>query len=138
MIPEKSMLLVSSHREGVPTFRMMPLTNDCPYLEAVYIPQVKAIVVFLKHAIEGLHMVPKIDDSGDMIQRIKGGAKDQSPYKQERKLLKVSHECYIYNPPEIENFIKIFAHNSEFDYKQFMTEPKATIIEPEKSKIIIP
>lgn len=138
MIPEKSMLLISSHREGVPTFRMMPLTNDCPYLEAVYIPQVKAIVVFLKHSIEGLHMVPKIDDNGDTMMRIKGGAKDQSPYKQERKMLKVSHECYIYNPPEIESFIKMFAYNQDFNYTQFIVEPKASIITPETQKIIMP
>lgn len=141
MTIEKSMLLISSMRDGAPTFRMMPLTNDCPYVEVVYVPQAKAAVVFLKHAVEGLHMVPQLDSNGDM-QRAPKPRQDGNPYKQERKLLTTSHECYITVKEEIINFVEMFAVNTEFDYKKFMVEPVAKqespIIMPETPRIITP
>lgn len=138
MTVEKSMLLITSHREGVPTFRMMPLTNECPYSEVIYIPQAKALVIFHKHTVEGLHMVPALDGNGDPVRNPKAGPKD-NPYKQERKLLTTPHESYIQHVPEIGDFVAMFAYNSEFDYKKFMADPVKPLIEtPETPKIILP
>lgn len=135
------MLLISSFRDGAPTFRMMPLTKDCPYGEVVYVPQAKALVVFHKHTVEGLHMVPKLDDNGDSVRAPKPRA-DGNPYKQERKTLTTPHESYLTSKPEIEQFVEMIAYNSEFDYKKFMVEPEAKpasqIIMPETPKIISP
>jgi hypothetical protein len=141
MTIEKSMLLISSFRDGAPTFRMIPLTKDCPYGEVIYVPQAKAIVIFHKHTVEGLHMVPKLDDNGDSVRAVKPRA-DGNPYRQERKTLTTPHESYLTFKPEIEQFVEMFAYNSEFDYKKFMVEPKAEpasqIIMPEKPHIITP
>ena len=135
---EKSMMLVSSQREGAPTFRLIPLTQDCPYGEVVYIPQAKVLAIFQKYSVEGLHVVPKLDDNGDPKRAPKPRA-DGNPYMQERKVLTIPQDCYISNPPEIDTFIALFAINPEFDYKVFMTEPKAAIIEqPGAPKIILP
>jgi hypothetical protein len=141
MTVEKSMLLISSFRDGAPTFRMMPLTKDCPYGEVVYVPQAKALVVFHKHTVEGLHMVPKLDDNGDSVRALKPRA-DGNPYKQERKTLTTPHESYLTDKSEIEMFVSMFGYNSEFDYKRFMIEPKAapeSLIQTiETPKIILP
>lgn len=124
MIAEKSMFLTSSYRDKAPTFRMIPGSIDCPFLEAVYIPQAKALVIFLKDKVEGLHMVPKIDDNGDPVRALKPRS-DGSPYKQERKVLTTSHEAYISQKEEIKTFVKTFASNAlEFDYEKFMVEPQ--------------
>jgi len=141
MTIEKSMLLISSFRDGAPTFRMIPLTKDCPYGEVIYVPQARAIVVFHKHAVQGLHMVPQLDGNGDPVRATKPRA-DGNPYKQERKMLTTPHEAYITDKSEIEMFVDMFAFNSEFDYKKFMIEPVAkqesAIIAPEKPSIIMP
>jgi len=134
----KSMMAISSHRDGAPTFRMLPISLDCPYGEVVYVPQVKALVVFHKHTVEGLHMVPKLDDNGDPVRAAKP-ISDGNPYKQERKALTTPHESYITHVPEIEQFMQMFMINDKFDYKAFMVEPKAPIVEEvQKPKIILP
>lgn len=124
MIAEKTMLLISSYRDKAPTFRMIPGSNDCPYLEAIYIPQAQALVIFLKEKVEGLHMVPKLDDNGDPIRALKPRA-DGNPHKQERKLLTTSHEAYISQKEEIKEFVKTFAINAEkFDFEKYMVSPQ--------------
>lgn len=135
---QKSMLLISSERKGFPTFRMIPLTIDCPFGEIVYVPDAKALQILYKHTVEGLHMMPKLDDNGEPIINAKA-PKGSNPYKQERKTLSVPQDAYIYNPTEIEEFVQMFAVNDTFNYKIFMEEPKAPIIEtPESPKLILP
>lgn len=140
---EKSMLLISSFREGAPTFRMIPITLNCPYGEVIFIPQARTIAIFHKHSVEGLHMVPKLDENGDMIRHPKGTK--EKPYKEERKSLNVPHEAYITDRAEIEQFVEMFAINgTTFDYKKYIVDPKApqetkAIIEaPETPKLILP
>lgn len=135
MSEKRSMLLISSRRDGAPTFRMMPIESDCPFIEAVYVPQAQALVVFHKHAVEGLHMVPQLDGNGDPVRATKPRA-DGNPYKQERKTLSTSHEAYITEKEEIKNFVKMFAANPDFDYEKFMVTPQ--IVMPETPKIITP
>lgn len=134
MIAEKSMLLITSQREGAPTFRMMPLSNECPFIEGVYEPRAMALVLFYKHQVQGLHMVPQIDSNGEMVRAPKP-AKDGNPYKQERKLLSTAHEAYITDKKEIADFISMIAYNQDFDYKKFVVDPKIQMDQP---KIIMP
>jgi len=135
---QKSMLLISSERSGYPTFRMIPLTIDCPFGEIVFVPDARALQILYKHTVEGLHMMPKLDDNGNPMINAKA-PKGSNPYKQERKTLSVPQDAYIHNPKEIEEFVEMFAINDKFDYKIFMVEPKAPIIEqPEIPKLILP
>lgn len=136
MIPAKSMLLISSQRQGVPTFRMMPLTEDCPFIEAVYEPRAMALIIFYKHQVEGLHMVDQIDGNGDSVRALKPRASG-NPNKEERKMLRTAHETYITNKAEIQYFVMLMAHNQEFNYAQFMVDPKLAVA-TETSKIILP
>lgn len=135
MSVEKNMLLISSRRDGAPTFRLMPVKIDCPYIEAVYIPQATALVIFHKHQVEGFHMFPSLDSNGDPVKTAKAKA-NGNPYKEERKLLKTAHETYITEKEEIKAFVKLFAVNEDFDFEKFMTAPQ--IITPEKPNIIVP
>lgn len=133
MSSQKSMMVVSSRREGAPTFRMFPINNDCPYIEACYIPQAKALVIFHKHQVQGLHMVPQLDSNGDPVRALKPRA-NGSEFKEERKNLVTAHESYITEKSEIREFVDYFAFNS-LNYEKFMIEP--TIITPEQPKIIL-
>jgi hypothetical protein len=133
MSSEKSMMVVTSRRDGAPTFRMLPISNECPFIEACYIPQAKALVIFHKHQVQGLHMVPQLDSNGDPIRSLKPRANGVE-FKEERKNLVTAHESYITEKFEIKYFVDYFACN-DFNYDKFMVEP--TIITPEQPKIIL-
>lgn len=129
------MLLVSGFREGAPTFKMIPLSLDCPFGEVVYIPSAKVLLILHKHTVEGLHMVPRLDDNGDPVRAAKPRA-DGNPYKQERKTLNLPQDSYINDKEQIKAFVNMFATNADFDYAKFMVDP--AIITPETPKIIMP
>lgn len=133
MSSEKSMMVVTSTRAGAPTFRMLPINNECPYIEVCYIPQAEALVIFHKHQVQGFHAVPQLDSNGDSVRALKPRA-NGSEFKEERKMLSTSHEFYITEKSEIKDFVNYFAFNS-FNYEKFMI--KSTIITPEQPKIIL-
>jgi len=127
---QKSMLLISSRRDNAPTFRLIPVINDTPFLEGIYIPQASAMVLFYKHQVDGFHMLPTLDSNGDPVRSVKGSKNaGGESYKQERKMLKTAHEVYLSDKKEIEDFVNMFAVNAaDFDYKKFMVAP--SIIKP--------
>jgi len=112
--PEPSMMLTTSAWAKISSFSLMPITNDCPFVECLYNPMAKTLAIIGKTKKDTFHMVPRLDDNGSP-QEIKGGT--------ERKQQRVSQESYteyyITEREEVENFIKKFAVNhAEFDYKK--------------------
>lgn len=115
------MLIHSTWKDGK-TFKMIPVTEDCPYLECIYDSQVKVLAVVSTLSKDTFHMVPKLDANGDPEMR-KSPGRDGLPYKQERRTLETYNEYYIENPEDITTFINRFAVNaSEFDYTQYIKE----------------
>ncbi len=112
---EKTMMLVKSSWQESQTFRMIPLTESCPYVECIFDPDTKVFVVISKIKKTALHMLPKLDDYGQSITGTKG-------IKQERHKIEVFQEFYLEDMTAIEELIKIFSVNNKFDYKSFMTE----------------
>lgn len=133
MIPEKSMMAVTSQWGEGKTFRMIPLTEDCPFLEVIYDPMSKALVLLTRLQKEGFHMVSKIDDNGEPIRSPKAAAGNPDPYKKERKALHTSHEAYITEKEEIISFVKLFLYNDSYDFQKFMV---SSTIQPVKNPII--
>ncbi len=100
------------------TFKLMPVTLDCPYMEALYHPSAQMLVVFSKTMKENYEMLPKLDQEGEMI-KAKKPKRNGAPMQEERRLLKVPQEFYMINRKEQEAFIELFATNTkEFDYKK--------------------
>ena len=98
--------------EEKPTFRMLPLTNDCPYLECIFDPANKILAVISKIEKKTYTMVPRIDDNGDVVM-IKGGKPrpNNKQYKEERRQLESYQEFYIEKPEEIHKFVGMFGLN---------------------------
>ncbi len=120
---EKSMLLITSSWQKEPTFKMIPLALDCPYVECIYIPQNKVLAVISKTPKQNMTMVPKLDDNGDPMF-LKEGRKrqDGTPYKEERRIVDSYQEYYIEKREEIMDFVSMFADNiNGFDYGQYLT-----------------
>jgi hypothetical protein len=68
---EKNMMLVASEWNGKPTFRTMPMTADCPYVECIFDPESKVFVVISKTKRNTLQMLPKLDEYGQPTQGTK-------------------------------------------------------------------
>ena len=112
---ENTMMLVQSTWTDKQTFRMIPITESCPYVECIFDPDTKVFVVISKIRKVSLHMLPKVDDYGQPVAGTKG-------MKQERHKIEVSQEFYLEDKNEIEELIKLFAVNTKFNYKKFMAE----------------
>lgn len=115
----KSMLLISSFWNGMPTFRMIPTTLDCPYTEVIFINGVqKGMSVIGKTFYDKLQLVPKLDEKGMQIpQRING----QDGFVMQRITLQTPNEYQLLFKEEWIEFIKLFASNeATFDYLKFI------------------
>jgi|688.fasta_scaffold05035_13 hypothetical protein len=120
-----SMMLVSGTFQNIPTFRMIPLTKECPYVEAYYNPMYNVLGIVSLNKKAALHLTNKLDDNGDPILRKDFKAREeqkQSPYKQHKVTLENYEEFFITNRDEIKWFIEKFAANmNEFDYSKYLT-----------------
>ncbi len=115
---EKSMMLVKSSWQENQTFRLIPITDNCPYVECIFDPGTKVFVIISKTTKQSLHMLPKLDDYGQVITGTKGT-------KQDRHKIEVFQEFYIENAEAITEIVEHFAINAKkFNYKSFMAEEK--------------
>jgi len=125
---EKSMILVQSSWQETQTFRMIPITESCPYVECIYDPGTNVFVVILKTTKTTLHMLPKLDEYGMAITGSKGT-------KQDRNKIDVFQEFYLEDQAGIIDIIELFAVNAKkFDYKSFMGTTPEKISETKKEK----
>ncbi len=116
-----NMLLITSSWGPAKTFKMIPISKDCPYNECIFDVQQKVLAIISKESKESLHMLPKLNEQGD-VSRLKIGKKENGKdYAEERKALVTFYEYYMEDKAEIEKFILHFAVNcSDFDYKQYI------------------
>ena len=56
----KTMMLVQATWQESQTFRMIPTSSDCPYVECIFDPGTKVFVIISKIKKVTLHMLPKI------------------------------------------------------------------------------
>ena len=132
----KNMLVVTSTFRGAKSFNLVPATEECPYVEAMFDPSTGILAVISKVMKQSYHMIPKIDDNGDVL-RVKGSPREGGKtVREERRLVDTFSEFYITDKEEIENFINIFGINAEsFDYAQYTN---VDVNKVEKSPIIMP
>lgn len=127
---QPSMMLITSNFGQQKTFRMIPVTTDCPYAECIWDSINKVFVILHKYKKEGFHMVEQLDSNGDPVLSLKGRA-NGSRYKEERKLLTTSHESYIIEKEEAISMIEMFAVNAKtYDYKKHMEGSNIIQTEP--------
>jgi hypothetical protein len=126
---EKTMMLVHSNFGNAKSFRMIPVTNTCPYVEVLFDPETGTLVPVLNVIKQAYHMLPRLDDNGD-VMRMKLGARDNGKdYKEERRLVETFSEFYVSEESSIQEFINYFGVNaSTFDWKGFL--PKQEVAKP--------
>ena len=80
----KTMMLIKSAFGSMKSFKLLPISNDCPYVECLFSPSERILVVISKFMKSSYHMVPKLDDNGDQVP-VKG-----KPRTDGKKKIKVS------------------------------------------------
>lgn len=116
---KNTMMLVQATWQENQTFRMIPISESCPYVECIFDPGTKVFVIISKIKRTSLQMLPKLDEYGQPLTGAKG-------HKEERNKLDVFQEFYIEDKIAVEDLINLFAINaSTFDYKSFMTVEEA-------------
>lgn len=119
----KSMMLCAGMWQGVPTFQLIPVTEDCPYVEAVFMPQNKVLCIISKIKEDRLQMIDRIDEKGYRTPIVgqKNPETGEQIYKQQRITINTYHDYYILTPPEMKYFIETFAINSDgYPYGQLI------------------
>lgn len=120
------------------TFKMMPVVEDCPFIEAIYDPSTMLLVVISKSKHEKLQMLERLDADGSPI-KAKKPKLNNKPWQEQRVSMNILQEYYITEEAEQEEFIKEFGINAEsFDYKKMMRniEAESALHIPEKMGIV--
>ena len=131
----QNMMLISSAFRQVKSFSLVPVTEDCPYVEAMFDPSASILAVITKVKKNSFHMVPRLNDDGQPIRLKAPNMETGKTVKEQRVSVDTFSEFYVTDKEEIKNFIGMFAVNAKsFDYDQFFIDVEET----KTSKIIMP
>lgn len=113
-------------RDGsvLPTFRLVPLMDTCPWLICEFDTHTNALVLVSKTMKEELEKMVKLDEFGQPMMGHKGG--QQMP-KIDRKLVPQFFECHLTDSEGIIEFINLIAVNSD---KSNIYMPYLSAIQP--------
>tara|TARA_R100000315_G_C5233582_1_gene144673 strand:- start:970 stop:1446 length:477 start_codon:yes stop_codon:yes gene_type:complete len=118
---DKSMMLITSNWGPYKSFKAIPVTDACPYMEAIFDPSSKILAVISKHSKQSYHMLPKLDDNGDPMKLKISKRENGKDYREERRLIETYAEYYVSEREEIESFLKGFCLNADsYDYTQYL------------------
>ena len=116
-----SMMLITSTWGSSKTFKMIPVTPDCVYNEAIFDLDSKVLALISKEKKESLHMVAKVNEWGDVVPMKIGKRSNGKDYAEERKSLETFYEYYIEDIDEIKDIVSMFAVNAEsFNISSFL------------------
>lgn len=122
-------MLISSAFRNLKSFTLIPVSNDSPYVEAMYDPSSGILAVITKIKKEAFHMVPKLNQEGQPIKLKNPNNTTGKTVKEERVNVETFSEFYITELDEIKTFIHMFAINSDiFDFNKYFKEVKKTKI----------
>jgi hypothetical protein len=108
--------------EFFPTFKMLPVTQDCPFNEVLFDPKSKILAIVGKEKKQAYRMLPKLNDKGKQVVAMERGVPVEV---QERKLMENFYEYYLEEIEDIEYFINKFAINSkDFNWMSFINSEK--------------
>ena len=109
----KTMMLIKSAFGSMKSFKLLPISNDCPWVECLFSPGEKILVVISKFMKTSYHMVPKLDDNGDDVV-VKGKPRaNGKKIKEERRAMDTCSEHYVVTEEEIREIVSMFCVNPE-------------------------
>lgn len=134
---QNSMMLISSTWAEQPTFKLLPISKDCPYNEVIFDPSSRALAIVGKEKKQTLHMLPKLTDTGD-VQMIKVQKRDNGKqYAETRVSMETFYEYFIEKEEEVKDFITTFASNSDtYDWASQVAAAYTVPVAPKNPMIV--
>jgi hypothetical protein len=118
---DKTMMLYTTATNGDKTFSLMPLNENCPFNEAIYMPKLEALAVLSKSTRDTFTMVERLDENGNPSQQAGKGA-DLTKAKMQRVQVESPWEYFIHEKDEIRDFVIANAINSDtFSFQKYLT-----------------
>lgn len=131
-----TMMLITGSWNGKKTFKLIPVSLDCPYNEGIYDLDNKILALIGKDKKESLHMLAKLNEFGDPQTMKIGRRSNGKDYAEERKMLETYYEYFVEEVEEIKAVVKLLAVNfDEFKLEQFMVND-SPVIAPVNTAII--
>jgi uncharacterized protein Veg len=128
-----TMLLVTAAWQGKKPFKLMPISNDCPFSEGIFDSDSKLLVMMSSKTKDTIHMVPRLDENGDPIA-LKSARKNGKTFKEHRIQLETYTEHYVIEKKEVIDLIQRLAANADtYNYMEFLEE--SALVKPEPKKI---
>lgn len=123
MTTTPSMRLIKSVYNEQPTFRLIPITADCPYNEVIFEPINQVLAIVSKEKKPTFKMIARLTDNGDAeISKIQRGA-GKPAYKEQRVTIDSFYEYHLTDRIDITMFITKFAENeASFEYMKFFKD----------------
>ena len=121
----KSMMLITSTwgSNSQKTFKLIPVSLEAPFNEAIYDSSSKVLAIISKEKKESMHMVPKLNEWGDITPMKIGKRNNGKEYAEERKTMETFYEYYIEDVNEIRYIIEKIAINSDaFDFNSYLNQ----------------
>lgn len=139
---EPSMLVIQAKqltRDNTETmsFRLIPLTNDCPYLMAEWDIKANQLMLLCKDFKQELRSIPKIDKYGNYIKHA-----TTNDMEVERRNIEDWFEIYLSSEKGVKAFIEAMCINASdtdtyMPYISQMTFMSAPAMEAPKSSLIL-
>jgi len=122
-------MIYSTDWYGSRTFRMLPITQDCPFNEALYDTTTKVLAIISKEHKEKPQMLPKLNYTG-MTTAVYGGTNPEhgsisvggSYSPEERVIMDTYFEYFIDDLKDIKAFINLFAINTSHPILNILIE----------------
>ena len=122
MTGQHTMTLISSEWNGHSTFRLIPVSNDSPYVECIYDVTSGLFVIIGKVTKTTLHMLPKLDDNGDPMGTVALRPNGRN-VKEERVSSETFQEYYLDNKLDIKDLVNYLGINAkEFDFEPILNQ----------------
>ena len=122
---QQTMMLITSIWGEKQTFRMMPVSQDCPFAEVIYDPETTLLVVIGKTLKPQFQYVPRLDDNGEIMKTNKPKLNGKT-YKEQRVVMDMLQEFYLIDKEEQKEFIKNFAINATtYDFEKYLRDINA-------------
>lgn len=128
-------MLITSTWNNKTTFKLIPVSPESPYNEVMYDTEAKILAIVGKEKKESFHMLPKLNEFGDLQTMKIGKRSNGKDYAEERKALDTFYEYYVETRAEIEALIELLAVNADtYDYKKYLDS--ITLSNPNPSPIV--
>ncbi len=123
MTGKETMMIISSEWNNHNTFRLIPVSNECPYVECIYDVTSGLFVIIGKVTKTTLHMLPKLDENGDPTSTVALRPNGRN-VKEERISSETFQEYYLDDKSDIKELVNYLAINA----KEFNFEPVLELV----------